>query len=281
MDFVIVFTISSLVMYVLDGIIAFFIPAKRVEKRLKDEKTAKEITELYGRTLYENIRPQIREDADKLFKEFRLSIRNDVDTGIGDIKNTVTNVINNDIPHIIDTRINELKEQLRNTEVAMYRQMGARGPDARKQKEEEDLYLLNTIKEVAPDKYEMARMMYTAAKFGAITKAEWRKGVSGIMAISGKDGEKGAGVMSVLSGSLPQVQAGTQTVRPEVATGEKTTQESSQSTGNLTDAQALKQLKAAAKDSGMEVPLALAIEKGEKHKENLAGGDVNGKKEKE
>ena len=100
--FLILFTISSLIMYFIDGIVAFFIPGSRVEKKLTSEKTAQKITKLYGKKMWAVLKPELEESADRLLMKFTNSIESRVNTHI-------TNVINNDVKHMMEEQIRGIK----------------------------------------------------------------------------------------------------------------------------------------------------------------------------
>jgi hypothetical protein len=84
-------------MYFIDAVIAFTIPAKRVEKNLTNPITANKIIDLYGLGMAKKLEPEI----DKYFNKFSQQIK-------AETTNTITTIINNDIKHMIDERFDKL-----------------------------------------------------------------------------------------------------------------------------------------------------------------------------
>jgi hypothetical protein len=112
--FYLIFVISYIAMVIVDIVVAFYIPAQRVKKRLISE--ADEIAEKLGKPMAKHawlgIKDDVSKTADKYFNKIENQIQNTVRTNIKIVNKRIKNVnkkmntvLTNDVPHIIKKKM--------------------------------------------------------------------------------------------------------------------------------------------------------------------------------
>jgi len=211
--FLILFNISSAVMMIVDAIIAYYVPVKRIEKRLKNPETINELATSYGKGVYSAVKPQLKKDLDSIITRLE-----------NKVNSSITTVINNDIPHIMDEKLeqvetklsNQLTVQLNDLQNAVYRNLGSQGGIAKGEKQQERLLKEQLIRDTDPKAYESVVMARMLKKFTGMSNTEMDMLLD--MKLfqlqkEGKLGSKGSGTVSILPGSLPHFDEGIETVR--------------------------------------------------------------------
>jgi hypothetical protein len=242
-DFVVSFWL--ILMIVLDGIIAFSVPAWRVKLNLLSKETRKAIVSYYvtGKNgIYQKLRPRLLEDANIIIDRISNKLSSEVDIRIN-------NMVTNDIPHIMYNNLEQLKDQLKSQfderlskldkdfgsalQVVLQqmdkvssdcmRVVGAKGNMDKNIKQQKRLIAEKTIMEQKP-KYggiDLARMLTLAKQgqaFGFITKGDYNHYLDQMIKMyeGSFNGAEDSGIMSLLQGSLPLQQTGSNALQKEI-----------------------------------------------------------------
>ena len=234
--------IHPLGMYIFDALIAFYIPAKRVEKRLSDPNTIGKLSGMYGRGVYKAVKPDLERATNKLLDKINTKVNASIESvnrnvnrnmdffdekitiNINDVKSHINKQITNHIPTMIDTRLQHFQNEIQNQlfmqidglRNALYRNMGSQGAQARSNKAQERLLLESTIIQADPSLEQKIYMGKMLRKNKIIDTSIYDQGLSLMMfklQRDGKLGSKGIGTMPLFPGSLPHVDESFETVR--------------------------------------------------------------------
>lgn len=108
-----------IMMIILDGIIAFLVPAKRVESRLLDKHTRDKIVKNYvlgKKGIYRSIEPKVKKLGKDMINQLSTTLDNKIQNHITinteNIKQEIDHTLKNDVPHMLDDRITTLNDDI-------------------------------------------------------------------------------------------------------------------------------------------------------------------------
>lgn len=205
--FLLLFNVSAIAMYLIDGVIAFFVPSYRVKKMMLSEYFVNKISNHWIPNFYESIRPKLIEDGKKILNDYKNELNSEIkilnqniNAEIQPLKDQVTN-------HLM-----ELTSRIMMMEQEKLQNRSAKGVQAKSEKAQERLYMEQLLIEDGYDPTKLMLAQKAAKQFGGVAKydmwLQWK--CSKIMQKDGYHVEAAKEMSALQTGTrvqeIPQVQ---------------------------------------------------------------------------
>lgn len=180
LDFMSLAIIFWIVMIILDGIIAFYIPARRMEARLKRFETKKEIVNLYGKGIFNALKPQLKDERNKIVNYVEHRVNKKIDR-----------IVTNDIPHLLDNKMAVIDKEIGDVKHMMGSTLSAGRNLKSNMRKQETLYKLKSLIETNPQLENMTNVAMLGISNGYMTWSQLNKLIDNYYMLQQFKGGKG------------------------------------------------------------------------------------------